>query len=74
VAALRKIGCTVYVIGRPVDIVVGLRARNWLIDCKSKSGVLTPDQEKFFAAWKGQVCIVRSPEDAIRVVRESYRR
>lgn len=72
VKALEAIGCTVYKIGRPVDLVVGRNARNWLIDCKSRTGTLTPAQEKFFATWKGQVRICRTPEEAIQLVQESY--
>ncbi len=72
VKALEKIGCTVYKIGRPVDLVVGRGAKNWLLDCKSKTGKKTPFQDKFFKEWKGQVRIVRSAEEAIRVIQESY--
>jgi len=72
VKALEQIGCTVYPIGRPVDLLVGTRAANFLLECKSKTGHKTPAQEKFFKNWKGQVRIVRSPEEAIQVVTESY--
>jgi len=72
VTALEDIGCTVYKIGRPVDLVVGRGAKNWLIDCKSKTGKKTPFQERFFTEWKGQVRIVRSAEEAIKLVNESY--
>lgn len=72
IKALEKIGCTVYIIGRPVDLVVGRGARNWLMDCKSKTGTKTTFQKKFFAEWKGQVRIVRSPIEAIKVVTDSY--
>ena len=72
VNALEKIGCTVYKIGRPVDLVVGRNALNWLMDVKSEKGTLTPFQKRFFKEWKGQVRIVRSPEEAIKVVTESY--
>ena len=72
VEALEKIGCTVYKIGRPVDLVVGRNALNWLMDVKSEKGTLTPFQKDFFRDWKGQVRIVRSPEEAIKVVTESY--
>lgn len=70
--ALEKIGCTVFCVGRPVDLLVGRGAWNFLLECKSKTGRLTPAQKEFFATWKGQVRIVRSPEEAVRVVTESY--
>ncbi len=74
VAALEKIGCTVYIIGRPVDLVVGRTALNWLMDCKSEKGTLTPFQKDFFRDWKGQVRVVRSAEEAVKLVTESYGR
>jgi hypothetical protein len=74
VKALEKIGCTVYKIGRPVDLLVGYRTFNFALDVKSKTGTMTPFQKKFFAGWKGQVRIVRSAEEAIDVVTKSYKR
>ena len=73
VKALESIGCTVYKIGRPVDLVVGRQSRNWLIDCKSRTGKLTPFQKVFFETWKGQVRICRTPEEAIKLVQDSYK-
>jgi len=72
VKALEKIGCSIYKIGRPVDLLVGYRSRNYILECKSDTGKLTPFQKSFFETWKGQVRIVRSPEEAIRLVTESY--
>ena len=71
--ALKKIGCTVDVIGEPVDLLVGYRKKNFLIECKSPKGKLTPPQKKFFAEWKGQVRKARSAEEAIKLVTESYK-
>ncbi len=73
VKALEAIGCTVYKIGRPVDLLVGRNARNWLIDCKSRTGKLTPFQDTFFKEWKGQVRIARTADEAIKLVQESYK-
>lgn len=72
VNALEKIGCTVYKIGRPVDLLVGYSCKNFIFECKSKAGKPTPFQDVFIRSWKGQVRIVRSPEEAIKVVTESY--
>lgn len=74
VRALRKIGCDVYVIGKPVDLVCGYRARNFLIEVKDPNGSnrLTPAQKEFIATWRGQVRICRSPEEAVRLVTEAY--
>lgn len=72
IKALEKIGCTVYVIGRPVDLLVGRAARNYLLECKAKGGKKTPFQERFFKTWEGQVRIVHSAEEAIECVTQSY--
>ena len=72
VKALEAIGCTVYKMGRPVDLLVGYRSLNFVMDVKSRTGKNTPFQDKFFREWKGQVRIVRSPEEAIQLVTGSY--
>jgi hypothetical protein len=74
VAALEKIGCTVYQLDTPVDILVGYRAKNYLIEIKTKKGKTTEAQREFFASWKGQVRIVRTVDEAIKLVTESYGR
>lgn len=74
VAALREIGCDVKVIGLPVDLLVGYRARNFLVEVKDPNGSnkLTPGQKEFIATWRGQVRVCRSPEEAVRLVTEAY--
>ncbi len=79
VDALEKIGCTVVVIGTPVDLLVGIHARTFLFECKNpdtdygKNDRSTVAQRKFLASWKGQVRVVYSAEEAIEVVTQSYR-
>lgn len=72
--ALKAIGCDVEVIGLPVDLVVGYRCRNFLVECKNPKGSnrLTDGQKEFIARWRGQVRVVRSAEEAIRLVTEAY--
>jgi len=74
VSALRKIGATVYFIGNPVDLLVGYRARNFLLECKTAGSSYkgTPKQKTFLSEWKGQVRIVKTPEEAIDVVTKAY--
>ena len=73
VAALKKIGCSVLVIGTPVDLLIGYEAKNLLIECKIPGEKpRTKKQKDFLASWKGQVRIVESPEEAIKLVTESY--
>ena len=73
VDALRKIGCEVMVIGTPVDLLCGYRARNFLLEVKRPGEKpRTKAQRDFLASWKGQVRIVESAEEAIEVVTGCY--
>ncbi len=76
ITALKKIGATVYVIGRPVDLLVGYRSQNYLLECKNLGGrnKKTPFQEEFIRDWKGQVRICHSAEEAIKLVSGAYGR
>ena len=76
VAALRKIGATVWVIGLPVDLLVGYRNRTTLMEVKTLVGKRKPKpagytelQESFMATWQGgPVATVTDVEGAIRAV------
>lgn len=74
VDALRAIGCSVYIVGLPVDLLVGYRARNFLIEVKRPGEKpRTKKQKEFLAGWKGQVRVVETPEEAIDLVTGAYR-
>lgn len=70
VQALRDLGCSVqdlHAVGQGCpDILVGWYGNNYLFEIKGKTGKLTEAEAKFFAGWKGTVCLIRSVEDAIR--------
>lgn len=77
VEALRKCGCTVLhlhaVGGGCPDILVGFRKVNVLVEIKDGSKPpskrnLTPDQEDFFASWRGQASVVSSVAEAMELV------
>ena len=78
VAALRAIGSSVIVIGTPVDLLVGYRARNFLVEVKNpnsgygKHDTGTPAQRKFFETWKGQARKVYTVDEAINLVTRAY--
>lgn len=77
VDALEKIGCDVRVIGRPVDLLVGYRKRNFLIEVKvpgAKVDKRQQEQRDFIRDWRGQVRQLDTPEEAIRLVTEAYPR
>jgi hypothetical protein len=42
--------------------------RVWLVEVKDAKGSLTPDEATFHAAWAGYVHIVRSVDEAYRLV------
>jgi hypothetical protein len=68
---LHRIGCSVQKLddgdGVP-DLLVGLGGVNYLLEVKSGNGRLTEDQETWHDSWGGQVAIVRSLDDALKVL------
>lgn len=75
VRALRKIGCDVEVIGTPVDLLVGYRKLNFLIECKIKGRENRKDQkdqQDWIKNWRGQVRYCTNAEEAIRLVTRAY--
>ena len=76
VKALRAIGATVWVIGLPVDLLVGYRGRTTLIEVKTIEGKRLPKasgytrlQKDFLLDWLGgPVATVTDAEGAIRAV------
>ena len=70
VKALRKIGASVYVIGYPVDLLVGYRGSSIALEVKSgDSWRLTQVQKDFFRDFKGEAYIVDSVKAALKAVR-----
>lgn len=76
VQALREIGCDVEIIGKPLDLLVGYRKKNFLVEVKRPSMTKRKDQESqraWIKDWKGQAMVVTSPEEAIILVTQAYR-
>lgn len=77
VSALQRAGCSVQILssvgqGCP-DILVGMAGTNWILEIKNSARSpskrkLTPEQKQWHAAWKGQVNVVETIDDAFRVV------
>jgi hypothetical protein len=73
VKAFREIGASVQILsdvgkGCP-DLLIGFAGRNWLIEIKNgnkppSQQQLTEKEQQFFNTWRGQVCIIRSIEQA----------
>ena len=77
VQALRATGATVWILGLPVDLLVGYAGRTLLVECKvldgkrkPKASAFTPLQVAFMESWGGgPVATVTDAEGAIRAVR-----
>lgn len=73
VEALKKIGAKCYFIGKPVDLLVGFRGKNLLLEVKrpDKRGwdsAITKEQKDFIETWPGEVSVCYSIEEAINAV------
>ena len=70
VSALRAAGASVWIIGLPVDLLVGFRGHTFLMEVKDGSKKrLTKLQADFFESWTGStLCRVDGPEAALRMI------
>jgi len=70
VKALRDAGCYVYVIGLPVDLLVGYNNHTYLVEIKDgPKKALTRLQQDFFGNWiGGGLHRIDGPEDALRMI------
>ena len=72
VKALRQAGATVTLLsavgGGVPDLIAGFRKKNYLVEIKGDKGKLTPDQEVWHEEWKGQVAIVRTEEEGLKLI------
>jgi hypothetical protein len=72
VAALEAAGASVLDLadmgrGCP-DLLVGYAGHAWLMEVKTATGKLTPDEIAFARGWHGQVHVVHSAEEALAVI------
>ena len=72
VAALEKAGCSVLDLSRVgkgcTDLLVGRDGCNYLMEVKTLTGKLNTKQVKFHSEWRGKTYVVRTPEEALRIV------
>ncbi len=71
VSALRAAGAYVWIIGLPVDLLVGYKGKTILVEVKNGSKKrLTKLQADFFENWSGSTLVrIDSPESALRMLR-----
>lgn len=70
VSALRAAGAYVWIIGLPVDLLVGYKGRTFLVEIKDgPKKKLTKLQEDFFKNWSGSTLArIDGPEAALRMI------
>ena len=70
VSALRAAGAYVWIIGLPVDLLVGFNNQMYLVEIKNGSRKhLTKLQQDFFASWTGGgLHRIESPDEALRMI------
>jgi len=70
VETLRQAGAYVWVIGLPVDLLVGYNGRTYLVEIKNgPTKALTRLQQDFFGNWiGGSLHRIDGPEDALRMI------
>ena len=74
ITALEKVGCTVYDIDKPVDLLVEFRGLWILIEVKTTKGKLEDSQKRFFKKVKAPAFIVRNVEEAVSAVVTAWKR
>jgi hypothetical protein len=70
ISALRAVGAYVWIIGLPVDLLVGYKGHTFLVEVKNGPRKrLTALQEDFFANWSGSTLArIDGPEAALRMI------
>lgn len=75
VAALRQVpGVTVYRLDQPVDLLVGFKNQNFLLEVKTPTREggpprrLTLAESDFFGSWTGRASVVCNAVEALRAV------
>jgi hypothetical protein len=73
VEALRRIGVSVEIISKPLDLLICHRGETSLMECKCPNPDggdhgYTKDQVEFIARWPGKIHVAHSAEEAVRLV------
>ena len=65
--AMEQAGASVYR-GGPLDAIVAKGGDTYLIEIKTAKGKLRPSQKAFIARWRGQVFVIRTVEEGLKVI------
>ena len=74
VESLEKIGCQVWDMEKPVDLLVEFRGLFIPLEVKTEKGKLTPAQEKFFRKTRGPAFVVRDHVEAVMAVQRAWKK
>lgn len=70
VEVLRKAGCSVIRMDKPVDLLVGFRGGTFLVEVKTGKGKLNEGQSEFIRQWRGApVFVVRDTDGALETLK-----
>jgi hypothetical protein len=64
---LEALGASVVSDG-PLDLLVGFRGANYLLEVKTATGKLRASQERFLGRWQGQAVVVRTLDEAMQAI------
>lgn len=56
------------------DLLVAYHGRSVLLECKTDKGVLNQKQQDFYETWRGEIATVRTPDQAIGVMVQNWKR
>ena len=59
-----RIGFSVARLNTPLDLLIGYKKRNYLVEVKMPGKKLNANQVEFTEGWKGQFIVISSIEDA----------
>lgn len=65
--AMEQAGASIYR-GGPLDAIIAKGGDTYLIEIKTPKGKLRPSQKAFIARWKGQVFVIRTVEEGLKVL------
>lgn len=68
IRALKAIGVSVEIIGKPLDLLICHKGETALLECKALDGRFTKDQAEFMARWPGKLIVARTAEEAVTAV------
>lgn len=73
IEALEAAGASVFVLDKPLDLLVGFRGETFLLEVKNGAQPpswqrVTDAQREFISGWAGQYAIVNSKESALAAI------